>query len=130
MGMGYGACTTNAFEYETVKELCPKEMAAIESHADFESWGSLAESLRDETTSEQLNKPVTDLLKAFYEATSVEGSGLTLYLTHYDKDAGDRYDETYDHDGCIFEVFGTTQLTPAGKKFKDKTQDVSYVVFC
>ena len=130
MGMGYGACTTKAFEYETVKKLCPREIAAIENHADFESWGRLAESLRDETVSDQLNKPFTYLITAFYKATSVEGKGLTLYLTHYDKDAGDRYDEAYDNDGCIFEVFGTTQLTPAGEKFKDELKDVSYVVFC
>lgn len=130
MGMGYGACTTKAFKYETVKELCPLQIAAIESDAEFESWKTLAESIRDENISKAMSKQVKNLCEAFEAATTVEGEGLRLFLTAYDSDSGDRYDETHDKDGCIFEVLGTTRLTPAGKKFKDQTEDVSYVIFC
>jgi len=129
MGMGYAACQAEAFEYATVKTLCPQEIAAIESHAEFESWGKLAESLFDETAEKQISLLVGNLLAAFNKATEVDGKGLTLSFTHYSKDNGDRYDTTCSHEGCIFEVHGTMQLTPAGEKFKDKTQNVSYVVF-
>ena len=129
MGMGYAACSAKAFEYETVKALCPQEIAAIENHAEFESWGNLAESLLAETTEEQTNVLVGNLLAAFNKATEVDGKGLTLSFTCYNKDNGGSYDETRSHDGCIFEVHGTLQLTPAGEKFKDKTQDVSYAAF-
>lgn len=127
--VGRPVCSAKAFEYETVKALCPQEIAAIESHAEFESWGNLAESLLAETTEEQTNVLVGNLLTAFNKATEVDGKGLTLSFTCYNKDNGGIYDKTCSHDDCIFEVQGTLQLTPAGEKFEDKTQDVSYAAF-
>lgn len=131
MGMGYAACSTQAFKYDDVKELCPAEVAAIEAVEGFESWGALAQSLWCDNEEELAPfKPLVEALcNAFSKATEVDGKGLKLILTYYDEGSGDRYDEVEHLDGCMFEVEGVYQMTPAGNKFKDKLAFATYVVF-
>lgn len=131
MGMGYAACSTQAFKYDDVKELCPAEVAAIEAALGLDTWGDLARGLwcDDDEALLPYKLLVEALCDAFSKATEVDGKGLKLILTYYDEDSGDRYDELEHKDGCLFEVEGVYQLTPAGEKFKDKLTFATYVVF-
>jgi len=130
MGMGYAACVTQAFKYADVKELCPAEVAAIEAVEGFETWGDLARGLWCEDEDFLPYKPSVDALcNAFSKATETNGEGLKLFLTYYDEESGDRYDEVSHHDNCIFEVGGVYQFTPAGERFIGKLQNATYVVF-
>lgn len=131
MGMGYGACTTHTISYENLKALCPAELATIEAVEGFESWGWLAEAISHEDPEiVRYNVPIEALTKAFNKATETEGQGLDLFITFYDKEVGDRYDEVDHLDGCMFEVSGVYKKTPAAERFKDKIEPANYVVFC
>jgi hypothetical protein len=130
MGMGFAANSGMAIKYDDLKELCPQEIAAIESHESFEDWGSLARGLwLDEENFKDFVPLVKKLEKSFKAATTTKSSNLKLYLTYYDEENGDRYDEVVHSDGCIFEVDNVYQLTPAGKKFKEKLHRNNFVTF-
>lgn len=131
MGMGYAACQTQAIKYDDLKELCPNEVAAVEAVEGFEGWGALAQSLwcDDQEIVQPFKASIEALCQAFTTLTSVDGNGLKLVLTYYDDESGDRYDEVEHLDGCIFEIEGVYQMTPAALKFKEKIEHVSYVVF-
>lgn len=130
MGMGYAACSSIAFKYDDVKELCPQEVAAIESTEGFENWGDVARGIwMEDEDFKQFVPLVENLCNAFEKATKTEGNGLTLSLLWYDEDSGDRYDEVEHKDHCIFDVGGVKQFTPAGKKFEDKLNYNNFVSF-
>lgn len=131
MGMGYAASCGTSISYENLKNMCEKEVAEIESHSDFESWGDLAllvdNGLWDGIPESQQNllSLANNLCNTFEKTTE----GLKLSLTYYDVESAERYDEVEEKDGCIFDVDGVYQYTPAGEKFKDKLFRSSYVVF-
>jgi len=62
---------------------------------------------------ERYEKHIQNLLTDFKDI-----SGLELGFREYWFDAGSRYDDPGDKEGCIFVVDGMTQPTPAGEKFK------------
>jgi hypothetical protein len=125
MGMGYSACKVVAIKYEYIKELCPKEIGAIEAHEEFEGWGKLALYMVYEFEDAEAFAPLVDnLINAFKTAT-----GLGMSLTQYDYDSGSRYDEVEHKEGCIFEVLDVYELTPKAKRLKKKLHFGSYVVF-
>ena len=130
MGMGYAACSSIAFKYDDVKELCPQEVAAIENTEGFENWGEIARAICIGDDDFKHFVPLVDnLCKAFDKATETDGKGLSLSLLWYDEDSGDRYDEVEHKDNCIFDVDGVRQFTPAGNKFKDKLNYNNFVSF-
>ena len=131
MGMGYAACQQQAISYDDLKELCPNEVAAVESVEGFEGWGALAQSLwcDDQDIIRPFASSIEALCQAFNTVTSVDGNGLKLFVNYYDEDSGDRYDEAEHLDGCLFVIDGVYQMTPAALKFKEKIKHVSYVVF-
>ena len=128
MGMGYAACVGTSISYEDLVDLLPKEISAIEIHPDFEDWGTLADSMTGDISSE-LKGLVLNLYESFKKITDYMGTYLRLNLLHYDSEDGSRYDEVNDKDGCIFEVYNHQTLTEAGKKFQMKLESFSYVSF-
>jgi hypothetical protein len=142
MGMGSFAVSSFVIGYDDLKKICPKEIEAIEKekYFDFVGWSSIGywmswsdpdqfeenilDSL-DEPESEKSQKIVEEMVKVYdkhiinLQKSFHDKTGLTLYFDNYDEDAGDRYDEPNDKDGCIFCVNGMMVLSPAGEKYQD-----------
>lgn len=131
MGMGYAAVKCIAIKYDDLKALCPTEVAAIENHPKFETWGDLAYWLwvDDQEELGDFKDLVANLTASFEKATTVDGENLSLILTYYDEENGDRYDEVEQTDGCIFELDKVQKLTTPAEKLKEKLNYGSYVVF-
>ena len=131
MGMGFASVRTTAISYNDLKEFCGNEIEAIENHESFEGWGELARSLTqgEEDVTNLFFPLVQQLVKKFEQATEVDGNHLTLFLSYYSEDDGDRYDEVEHTNNCIFELGNVYQLTAPAQKFKDILSSCSYVVF-
>jgi len=138
MGMGTFACGADTISYENLKRICPDEIRSIEEDSnfaytgwfmlgraiDFDDWEMFSENALENLNSddEKLGVEIADnfknkvktLCENFNKTTNLE-----LYLSSYDADNGDRYDEPNDHEGCVFSVAGVYQYTPAGEKYKD-----------
>lgn len=127
MSMDYAACTGHCISYENLKKMLPNEIAAVESHPDFEDWSTVAQYNFDDE--DQLDGTVTALCDAFQKATEVGEHSLTLSILMHDPDEGSRYDEVSREGSCVFEVSGLFQKTPAAKKFDDVLEEFSVVQF-
>lgn len=123
--MDYAANTGQCISYKDLKTMCPEQITAIESHPGFSSWQEVAMEFYDDEG--LLDGTVEHLCEAFSDKTIVDGKCLELALVHYED--GSKYDEPNDHDGCVFEVIGTYETTPAGKKFEDIIRNFSFVSF-
>ena len=131
MGMGYAACSTVSIKYEDLKELCPNEIKAIETHEKFIDWGDLALHIRyEDEVAEVLGTVVNNLIVAFKRITEMNGSSLILFLTYYNQEIGSRYDAVEHKDYCIFELYNVYELSPAAKRLKSKLKFNSYVEYC
>jgi hypothetical protein len=157
MGMGTAAYSNYVIEYEELKKLCPTAIESIEKESFFESIGWLGiakltycpvcfkEDICDaileeyeedssvtykvawsqaETYLKRYKKHIQKLIKDFQDVT-----GLGLELWTYNRADGDRDVNPRDKDGCIFVVDGMTQLTPAGKKFKNIVFERSWIQY-
>jgi hypothetical protein len=147
MASGYGSNYADVIDFESVKELCPAEAAALT--ATLEKYGvgeqALAEcfmwdepqtdnienDILDESQAKQGLAEITEayeaLQAAFIKATTVGNSHLTLGIGYHDEDSGDRYDEV---SGVYWTVAdGMYVLSPAGKKFRDKVERQFFVTF-
>jgi hypothetical protein len=151
MGMGNFACDGFTISYDNIKKMCPAEIEAIENgpHWKYLGWGELAKGIdfQDEETiadvfldaededcvseeqSKEFAKEYVKLVKQLEEAFEKKTDGLTLFLSHYNEDEGDRYDSVDHKDGCIFMVDGMVDYTPAGEKHKDIVKKNRWVQF-
>jgi hypothetical protein len=129
MGMGNAPCHAWIISLEGLKAICPEAVEAFEAiltERDF-TWDSFARDLELEEVPDDLLAHWETLQRAFEAATTVNGSHLELDIGFYDSEKGDLYDEL--ESGCYFTVDGVTQLTEAGRKFKEHLTEQSWTVF-
>lgn len=124
MGMGNWSNSGHTVDFQYLKEVCKEEIQNIENQMEFDNWGMIAMDLSTGSLEKPFDVLVESLCKKFKEAT-----GLELYLQHYDRDSGDRYDEVDDVDGCLFCLGGVMEMTPAAKLIKEHIRENSWVVF-
>jgi len=127
MGMGAAPCYGWHISLANLREICPQEVALVEVlfPALDTSWGDIAKALSvDDEVPEVIGTALDKLRDAFEEATE-----LRLGIGYYDEDGGDRYDSVEHTDGCIFDVEGIMQFTPAGEKWKDKLSEDMWTMF-
>lgn len=136
MGMGYSGCHAATISSESLAELCPETWGRFQADLDrldrqlddfamCVAWGSFGSSW-DELTVEVLTRAWEAVQEEFAEVTRVGNSHLTVSLKYHDSDNGSRYDEV---SGGFFEVDGHKQLSPAGERFKDRIQEVSWAEY-
>lgn len=126
---------------DNLREICPDAVAAVEA-LDVE-WGTIAKwkeqgggldeyiwNFMDEDREVDADlgdrvEQALESLKRVFEAKT----GLGLILTAYDPDddggPGDDVDYT---DGCVFEVTGVQQFTPAGERLRDKIRESRWTI--
>lgn len=131
MGMGYGPYHAWVISYEDLVQLCPQEIAKMESLEDFDDWHSVAMGVgfEDDQGVSCLPPTVSEALEELCSKFQEVTGGLKLSLIDYDSDSGDRYDEVTHTDGCVFTVDNMVQLTPAGEKFKHIVSEQGWVQF-
>lgn len=132
MSSGYAANHAYTVTIEQARMIAPKAMAYLDEqilHGKFED-----EDGAPYSTIEQLCEgnqhgefDFTDEIKTFEKLAEEETGGLSFnpYFNNQ-ADEGDIYDEV---DGPFFMVFGVTELTPAGKKWRDMISDSLWVHF-
>ena len=125
MSQGYGANYADVIEKETVREFCPKEYDALMDAIDKDPYFTFDKFARavkyDDPTTPDIDEAHVKLVEAFDRATR-----LTLNLSFHDKEQGDCYDEV---DGAYFFVDGMYELTPQGRKYKDKIERKFFVTY-
>jgi hypothetical protein len=144
MGSGYGAYWADVMKWDDIKNIVPDEAAAFEQQ--LQAAGVKMDDFCDAMQAEDLGRMnvVADgpdavsqairqievawkrLAESFTRATMVEGAGLELSPDYHNPENGDRYDEV---EGGFFHVEGVYQLSPAGKKYGDRIERASFVVF-
>lgn len=78
----------------------------------------------------EINDALNHLCNEFTKATTsglANDSALTLELSYYSSDDGDRYDDL--EDGAIWLVEGVEHKTPAGYRFADKLEFARWTIF-
>jgi len=126
MGCGVVCYHNFTISLENLKKICAEEVQAIESHKDFEGWGSFAIGFESDY---EFNPLVRNLFKSFKEKTSVGDSCLELDIVYYDEDNGDRYDEVNSIDGCVFCVHGVMRKSLPGEKFNEFLEENVWTQF-
>lgn len=129
MGMGSIPCHAWTISLDGLKAICPQEVEACEAAlaAMGQDWDAFALSMTSDEDVEPMEEPWEQLQATFRKATRVGECCLELDIGHYSSDDGDRYDDL--EDGCYFTVEGMTQLSPAGKRFKDHLEERSWTVY-
>tara|TARA_Y100000310_G_scaffold56232_1_gene51599 strand:+ start:30195 stop:30602 length:408 start_codon:yes stop_codon:yes gene_type:complete len=127
MGMGTYACHADTVKDEFVREVCPYEMAELQSqldNAELDWYGLAACTDRIDEAEEELAMEISEeraslIIKAYdtlFQAFQKK-TGLDLQLKYHDKE--DRGDEV---DGHFWAVDGVYILSPAGEKYKDEIE--------
>jgi len=134
MGMGYASCQVLTVEEYFIEEQCPEEFqelidsfdACEEDNSEFNGIDDFARIIgngeidpKDKPGNSELK--YIALQKSFKEKTNLE-----IGIFYHDSENGDRYD---DFTGRAWQVDGVYQLTPSGKKYKDKIKNQSFVTF-
>lgn len=138
MGMGAAAAHATVISWDNLLKLFAEQMQSLEAKlakCEF-SLGELAIILEDYSVGtsfddEALNELVfawRGFVDDFRRITNTNGTALEISLCHYDREAGDRYDEIeFDY---YFAIEGVYQLTPAGERFRSVLEEKSWTVFC
>lgn len=152
MGMGSYACGAFVISYDELKKICKREIEVIESNKYFPEFGwsgiakwltwddddDIKDMIFDCVESEDTfecervaNDTIIWLVEQidYLKSSFNRQTGLTLYFDAYDEDAGGRYDQPEDYDGCIFCVDGMVTLTPAGEKYKNIISERKWTQF-
>lgn len=132
MGMGSIPCHAYTISLDNLRAFCPDEVAECETlfGPAGETWDTFARSAEFDEYSEAA--PIMVAWKALQAAfarmsQTTVSSHLELGIGYYSEDDGDRYDDL--EPGVYFSVDGMTQLTPAGKQFKDVVKEQSWTVY-
>ena len=127
MGMGAAPAHAWTISLDSLRRICPNDVAACEKvFAEHGyDWNSFAlaldkNDLGDVDDTETLCGPWESLQAAFKTATAVGASALELGIGYYNAEDGDLYDEL--DEGAYFTVEGVTMLTPAGEKLRNTSK--------
>ena len=144
MGIDYAGCWADVMEWTDIAEIVPREAAALERNLKAagmdidqfcraeaqEEWEYLELEVKGKRTIAEAIAQIKDawsrLSAAFAQATAVDGAGLTVEPGYHDPEQGERGDEVVDG---FFHVEGVYQLTPAGKRFANKIERLTFVEF-
>lgn len=127
MGMGHSAMWADTVNECFVEETCPNEFTAFKEEWDEGDYSLpvLIDMVGEYQTEGEVAVLAT-LYKSLLDAFK-KNTGLSLELMYHDSDNdGDRYDEV---NGWFWSVEGVYTYTPAGKKYAEKIQRSTWVLF-
>lgn len=140
MGIWYNAVSNVTISLKDLRELCPKEVEAVEKAEWFESWYNIAweeDSWSDEDEDEDEDEDggenedesneVYLLQKAFEKATTVGDDCLKLSFGIVNTEYSHGTEHLNDENGCLFIVENVQVLTKPAEKFLSKLSFNEYV---
>jgi len=120
MGMGAIPCSADVISFDNLQKILNKKI-----DIDF---GELSEYMEGEICDgeDHPNLKKWDELRLEFN----EKTGLVIFLSSYDQDSGDRYDELPDMDkGFYLSLDNVWTYTPEAKKIKDYIEKANWTVF-